>query len=637
MALADQKLEVIAEVAKVELYLIQQANIAGISTTDLATITTTLNAEINAAVDFDALDALNLGIQEPVAFANTLARYAQEGASNDVVLGGGSGNVIQRGGTAASPYTPKLVGNISLLDAIWVKVIGAYAFTINTGVDGLRIINVSDTANPVVVSTLAFGSFLQDADVVGRFLYVIDGALGSETLFVVDVSNVASPVLRGTLGLGQNPTSITVSGKYLYITEETAGVLKIVDVTDPDNPFLVNSVAVPTGFPQATIVSDGFAYVSGAGTTDFNILDVTDPLTASAVGSLILGSFAPHIDVSGKHVFLVDQNPTPTRVHVIDVSDPSNPAVVGAAELDVPSNALAVKMSGNYLYVTDEAQFELWVFNIADKTAPVEIGRFPFGVPSFPNGIDIVGNHVYVADGFSDTLKIIDISGINVQAAVVHVLQAFTAQVMEDLRVGKDLHVRNGFNVGGHALFDGDLGIGGNLRVGRSNITASFPSPEWAADMLDSPNNADWAINAMAGIKADTNNAGLVVRTFDDTVEEGVGFEFVVPATAFDLKLRWQVRAETTPGGAVVARWNLRFRGFPDNGAVEAWSAPIQLTDSDFGTNEFFQYDEDERTLVAWGLTAGRKYQFELTRDATDGADTLVGDASLCMLQMGFS
>lgn len=464
MTFANDKLKVIAEVENIEAYLVQQANIAGISATDLATVTVTLTAEINAAADVLALDALKFGIHDAVHFANTLKRYAQESAGSDVLLGGKGASIVQQGGTAASPYVPKLAGSISLLDAFWVKVIGTYAFTINSGVDGLRIIDVTDPNNLSVVSTLTFGSSLDDADISGKHLYVTDRLLGSETLFIVDVSNVAAPVLKGTLALGQNPTSINApGGKYIYVTEENAGVLKTIDVTDPDNPFVVSSFAVPGGFPQKTIVSSGFAYVSTSSTPDFNIIDVSNPKAPSARGSLTLGSFVPDIEVSGAHVFLVDQNPTPSRVQVIDASDPDNPSVVGAALLDVPSNALAVKVSGDYLYVTDEAQFELWIFLISNRAAPVEVGRFPLGVPSSPNGIDVVGGDVYLADGFSDTLKLIDISGINVQSAVVHALKAYTAQVLEDLRVGRDLQVRGGFTAAGHALIEGDLGVGGSI------------------------------------------------------------------------------------------------------------------------------------------------------------------------------
>lgn len=173
--------------------------------------------------------------------------------------------------------------------------------------------------------------------------------------------------------------------------------------------------------------------------------------------------------------------------------------------------------------------------------------------------------------------------------------------------------------------------------AGPPGAGGSLPNPQFAADMLDSPNNANWAVNAMASLIADTVNAAVKVRRFDDTVEEGVGFEFTIPAGATNMKVKWAVRAQTAPGVTQTVKWNLYERGFPNNAAADAWSAALQLADSSIPTNEFFQYDEDERTIAAWGLTGGQKHQFEMTRDTADAGDTLVGDAALCFVELEFT
>jgi len=192
---------------------------------------------------------------------------------------------------------------------------------------------------------------------------------------------------------------------------------------------------------------------------------------------------------------------------------------------------------------------------------------------------------------------------------------------------------------GDHVLIEDASDSNNKKRVAASDFLSatSFPTYKFFSDSLDTPNNADWAINAKAGQKADTNNAALTVRTFDDTTEEGVGFMFEVPAGATNMKLKYRVRAETTPGGAVTAKWNLYERGIPNNGAIDTWSSAIQLADTALTTNELFQYDEDDRTLASWGLTAGQIHQFEMTRDAGDAGDTLSGDAALLDVVAEFS
>ena len=154
----------------------------------------------------------------------------------------------------------------------------------------------------------------------------------------------------------------------------------------------------------------------------------------------------------------------------------------------------------------------------------------------------------------------------------------------------------------------------------------------FSACSLESPVNADWAVNALAPATPDSNNAGLTVRRFDDTTDEGVGFTVEIPSGTTSLTFRFRSRAETAPGGTVTASLDLYRRSLPDNGAVGAWSSALALTDISLPTNENWQYDEQTITLATLGLTAGEIAQFELVRDG----GTLSGDWTLLRLEVEF-
>ncbi len=94
MSLANSKAETITQVEQVRDYLIQQGETVGLSAATLAALTATLTADINAALSFEALEALQLGIEEASHFINTLRRFAQEGDADDVQLGVGGGSVL---------------------------------------------------------------------------------------------------------------------------------------------------------------------------------------------------------------------------------------------------------------------------------------------------------------------------------------------------------------------------------------------------------------------------------------------------------------------------------------------------------------------------------------------------------------
>jgi hypothetical protein len=157
------------------------------------------------------------------------------------------------------------------------------------------------------------------------------------------------------------------------------------------------------------------------------------------------------------------------------------------------------------------------------------------------------------------------------------------------------------------------------------------------ADQLDNPNSSDWAVNALAPASACPINAALTVRRFDDTTEEGVGFSLTIPSGVTNMKLTFKsYPIPAPPGGTRYVAPKLYSRGYPDNAARGSWSAGTTYSDIAIPNNQYTQYDSEEKTLSTLGLTAGRFYQFELTRVSPSGTN-LTGDWALIELGVEFS
>lgn len=199
-------------------------------------------------------------------------------------------------------------------------------------------------------------------------------------------------------------------------------------------------------------------------------------------------------------------------------------------------------------------------------------------------------------------------------------------------------------------LFNGNITLGANQSVtlrydgtssrwratgGSGASVTPFRKVYAAYDFLTPVTN--YAVNASAGYAADTANAALFVRRFDDTTQEGVGFGLSIPAGMANLTLYFKSRAQSTPGGTVGVQPILYFRTIPDNASVSSWSAGTQLTPLSFPTNTNWQYDSQTLTLASLSLTAGNYVQFELTRDGADGDDTLAGDWTLLEMTVEFT
>ena len=194
-----------------------------------------------------------------------------------------------------------------------------------------------------------------------------------------------------------------------------------------------------------------------------------------------------------------------------------------------------------------------------------------------------------------------------------------------------------GYGLQGQTGLQGIQGVTGLIGVtGLQGITGIKGGRIFVyyADQVDSPNNSDWVINNNAPASSDTLKNALIVRRFDDTTEEGIGFITNIPLGITDINFYFKWRAQTAPASAKTVVLRLYNRQIPDNSVVTEWSSALQLTSLNVQTNTNFQYDSQLISLSSLGITAGRTVQFELTRYGGNVLDTLSGDFILLELML---
>lgn len=143
----------------------------------------------------------------------------------------------------------------------------------------------------------------------------------------------------------------------------------------------------------------------------------------------------------------------------------------------------------------------------------------------------------------------------------------------------------------------------------------------------------------MAKASADSINAALTVRRFDDCTEEGVGFLLPIPENVTNMTMKIISRAHCADtSGTEKVQVSLYKRKISLGSEVEAWSSRINWSNFGFGTTTYFVSNTTTNTLSSLGLTAGDIYQFELTRDTggVGGTDNLDGDWDLLELIVEF-
>ena len=136
----------------------------------------------------------------------------------------------------------------------------------------------------------------------------------------------------------------------------------------------------------------------------------------------------------------------------------------------------------------------------------------------------------------------------------------------------------------------------------------------YVANSLDTPNNADFIINSLAPVVTDPSYNALNVRSFSNSIEQGVGFTCSIPDGATKATFKMRGRPQVAPAAVSVVQPRIYFRQIPDGTAVGAWTGPVELNNISIPTNAYFQYFNQTLTLASMGLVAGKLYMFEVTR-----------------------
>jgi len=252
-----------------------------------------------------------------------------------------------------NPANPVLVGSIDMPDswAVAVSVSGNYAYVAYDHT-GFFVIDVSDPANPIQMGAAQLPYNVNGMAVSGNYAYVVDGTRTSRygggiyALHVIDVSNPSDPVLAGTLAMPESwAMAVSVTGNFAYVADFIHGV-RVVDISNPANPAIIGAVDLQTAWNLKVI--NNYLYVTGMGIHGVKIIDVEDPTNPAIVGAVdIPGSSITALAVSGDLVFASNNF---GLTIVIDVSDPMNPAIVSTIE----SAGYASVVSDGYVYVKSE-------------------------------------------------------------------------------------------------------------------------------------------------------------------------------------------------------------------------------------------------------------------------------------------
>jgi hypothetical protein len=233
--------------------------------------------------------------------------------------------------------------------AHWFDIVDELLYFADFG-DGLEIINISNPAHLTKITSWTDGFNVDSVVVKNDYAYTIGFEAGVRILNITDFESITK--ISEYKITDNSYASINLVDNYLYIGEinSTASVMKIIDITDPINPTLVNEiieVSIIFGFQ----VIEDILYI-GSAAEGILIYNVTNPAQP-----LLLNQYNSDIDLIGglsvvdDYLFTVDF--TQKKLKVINISNPYSPVLIKQKEGFVAPSDVVVK--GNYLYVCDHA------------------------------------------------------------------------------------------------------------------------------------------------------------------------------------------------------------------------------------------------------------------------------------------
>ena len=218
-------------------------------------------------------------------------------------------------------------------------------------------------------------------------------------LRIVDISNPREPFLANSVLMPGTMQSIEVNNNLAYIASGGAG-LQIINVNDVNNPFIIGSY--PCSSAVYIDVEDGRAYLAIVGhdpSYSLKILDINNPQSPILLGSGDLGFDPSEISANGNYVYMTSFE---SGIQIIDVTNLANLEIIGQINTYVAPWVSAI---GNRLYYS--RGYSLEIADIQNPYTPQHIASIETDI--LVGSIDIVGDYAYIA-GLIGGLEVINIS-----------------------------------------------------------------------------------------------------------------------------------------------------------------------------------------------------------------------------------
>ena len=271
--------------------------------------------------------------------------------------------------------------------------------------NGMNLYDVSDRANPTLVSTFDTPGLATDIFLANQFAYVADSHTGFQ---IIDISK---PHSSSTLGQYQDPYdnigSVSVEGGISCVVDPQEGLITL-DVSDPANPTTLGLLPHVPGSPNPRMVMHFGATAYYIYNSALNVVDISDLSSPVVLGSIDTSGFIRAMEVKEPFVYL--STSSEDSIQVFDCSDKYNPQLVATLASDDPITSIHIQHQTLY---TSAGSTGVSAIDITDPSKPIEIGAY-FNPAHYTYTVRVNPQHIAYIPKYinpqTDQLDLVDFS-----------------------------------------------------------------------------------------------------------------------------------------------------------------------------------------------------------------------------------
>ncbi|MBI4323770.1 MAG: hypothetical protein HY674_00740, partial [Chloroflexi bacterium] len=265
----------------------------------------------------------------------------------------------------SNPASPKQIASVPNIGNLFsdfqdIALEGQIAY-VAAGQQGLEIFDISNPANlQLLAGPFETSGWASAVAISGKYAYLIDeeaGVNGKGGLRVIDVTDPANPLPVGNLVLNGKPADLAVSGDFAYVaTSDNGGLgggLQVIDVSDPTTPKPIGRYEAGIR-ARAVAVAGKHAFLSihQGDRGELVALDISDRANPERLASYAFAApccvnYLDDVQIAGNYAYLAKGE---SGLEVLDISNPANPQSIGAYDT-VYAEGLAIR--DNQVFVAD--------------------------------------------------------------------------------------------------------------------------------------------------------------------------------------------------------------------------------------------------------------------------------------------